>query len=62
MVLLIAILVLSDLGIIIYSHYTGTGEESFETYITDPNTINELIIVFIFALMIVALLHFVFKI
>lgn len=62
MILLIIILVVSDLLIGVYGHYTGTGEESFEDYITDPDTVNELILIFIFALAIVAIIHFVFKI
>jgi len=67
MIILVVILILSDLCICVYSHYTGATDEkftvnSFMSYITDPNTINELILVFIFALVIVAVLHFVFKI
>lgn len=61
MILLIILLVGSDLAIGTYGHWTGTGEESFEEYITDPNTVNELALVFIFALAIVAIIHFVFK-
>jgi len=61
MVLLIVLLVCSDLAIGMFGHFTGTGEESFEEYITDPNTWNELVLVFIFAIVIVAVIHFVFK-
>jgi len=50
MLLLIIILVGSDLAIGMFGHFTGTGEESFEEYITDPDTANELILIFIFAL------------
>ena len=62
MVLLIILLVGSDLAIGMFGHFQGTGEESFEEYITDTDTLNELILVFIFALAIVAVIHFVFKI
>lgn len=62
MLLLIIILVGSDLAIGMFGHFTGTGEESFEEYITDPDTANEMILIFIFALVIVAVVHFVFKI
>jgi len=62
MIILVIILILSDMAIGMYGHFQGTGEESFEAYITDPNTMNELVLVFIFALVIVAVLHFVFKI
>ena len=62
MIILIAILVLSDLAIGAYGHFTGTNAETFEEYISDPNTLNELVVVFIFAIAIVCILHFGFKI
>lgn len=62
MIFLIILLIGSDLAIGMYGHFTGTGEESFKEYITDPETAGELMLVFIFALAIVAVIHFVFKI
>jgi len=62
MVLLIILLVGSDLVIGMYGHFTGSDEDSFKEYITDPETASELALVFIFALAIVAIIHFVFKI
>ena len=62
MLLLIILLIGSDLAIGMFGHFQGSDEESFEEYITDQDTWNELALVFIFALVIVVVIHFGFKI
>ena len=67
MILLIIILVGSDLFIGFYGHYTGSSDEeltiaNFFEYIMDVNNQNELFVVFIVAIIIVLILHFVLKV
>ena len=67
MIILIVILVGSDLLIGFYGHYTGSTDDeisvpSFFNYITNQDNLNELLVVFIVAIFIVAILHFVLKV
>lgn len=67
MAILVILLVGSDLLIGFYGHYTGSSDDeltasNFFNYIMNKENQDELLVVFVFALIIVAIMHFVLKV
>ncbi len=61
-ILLIILLVGSDLAIGMYGHYVGTGESDILSYLTDEETHNELIMIFVVAIGVIVILRYGLKV
>jgi hypothetical protein len=61
-ILLIVLLIGSDLLIGAYGHYVGTGESDIVSYITSEETHNELILVFVVAIVVIFILRYGLKV